>query len=530
MLGWKENRRNEGEKAMNGAESLMQTFVDSGVNVCFTNPGTSEMHCVAALDRIQGVRGVLGLFEGVVSGMADGYARMAGKPAFTLLHLGPGLSNASANIHNARRARTPMINVVGDHATYHLAYDAPLASDIMGLAKPVSHWLHSSKDANSLAADGANAVAAAMTYPGQIATLVVPANCAWDEAGGPAKPVAPPPVPRTEDGIITAAARMLKNGRKTMLLMNGPALSRRGTHAAGRIAAASGARLVCDTFIGRIERGAGCVTLEKMPYFAEDMVEFLKGTEQLILVGTKPPVSFFAYPGKPGWLTPDGCETLILATAQQDGVHALEALASELNAPAAPALVQQAARPTLPTGGQFNAHTIGAALGALMPENAIVSDEAATSGFACYAPTAGVAPVDWLGLTGGSIGQGVPLAAGAAVACPDRKVVCLSGDGGGMYTLQALWTMAREKLDVVTVVFSNRKYLILQVELMRVGAGNPGRRALDLLDLSNPDLNWVQLANGMGVEASRATTQEEFNHQFAAAAKARGPHLIEAVI
>lgn len=516
---------------MNGAESLMQTLVDSGINVCFTNPGTSEMHCVAALDRITGIRGILGLFEGGVSGMADGYARMAGKPAFTLLHLGPGLSNASANIHNARRAASPMINIVGDHATYHLQYDAPLASDIAGLAKPISHWVHATATAGELAADTARAVAAAMTYPGQIATLIVPANCAWEEAGGPAKPIAPPATPRTEQSVITAAAKMLKNGKKTMLLMRGPALLKRGTNAAGRIAAVSDARLVCDTFISRIERGAGCVIIEKMPYFAEDMVEFLKGTEQLILVGAKPPVSFFAYPGKPSWLTPEGCETLVLATPQQDGVQALEALASELNAPVHPIRVQQLARPSLPTGPQFNAHTIGAALGALMPENAIVSDEAATSGFACYAPTAGIAPVDWLGLTGGSIGQGIPAAAGAAVACPDRKVVCLSGDGGGMYTLQALWTMAREKLDIVTVVFSNRKYLILQVELARVGAGtNPGRRALDLLDLSNPDLNWVQMANGMGVSASRATNQEEFNRQFKDACATKGPHLIEAVI
>ncbi|CAM9331448.1 unnamed protein product [Phaeothamnion confervicola] len=462
--------------------------------------------------------------------MADGYARMAGKPAFTLLHLGPGLSNGSANIHNARRAATPMINVVGDHATYHLKYDAPLASDIAGLAKPLSHWYHSATDAKSLAGDAARAVAAAMTYPGQIATLTVPANCAWDDADGPARPIAPPATPLGDKDMILAAAKALKSGKKTMILMRGHALRRRGSNAAGRIAAASGARLVCDTFFARIERGAGLVHIEKMPYFAEDMVEFLKGTEQLILVGTKPPVSFFAYPGKPGWLTPEGCQTIVLTTPEQDAVATLEALADEMGAPAAPALVQQLARPQLPTGALFNAHTIGAALGALIPENAIISDDAATSGFACYAPTVGIAPVDWLGLTGGSIGQGLPLAVGAAVACPDRKVICLTGDGSGMYTLQALWTMAREKQDIVTVVFANRKYFILQIELARVGAGNPGRKALDLLDLSNPELNWTQMANGMGVSATRVTTQDEFNKAFSAAMSTRGPHLIEAMI
>jgi len=515
---------------MNGAESMMQTFVDAGVDTCFTNPGTSEMHCVAALDRMPGIRGVLGLFEGGVTGMADGYARMAGKPAFTLLHLGPGMANGMANIHNAKRASTPMINVVGEHATYHLGYDAPLTSDIEGLAKPLSHWVHSSKNSKELAGDAARSVAAAMTYPGQIATLIVPANCAWDEADGPAKPIAPPATPRTDDAMIRKVGAALRNGKKTMILMRGAALLRRGTEAAGRIAEASGAKLVCDTFFARIERGAGLVRIEKMPYFAEEMVKFLDGAEQLILVGTKPPVSFFAYPGKPSWLTPEGCETFVLTTPEQDAIYALEAVAAEINAPAKATVLQAPTAHQLPTGTTLNAHTIGAALAVLMPENAIVSDDAATSGFACYAPTVGIPPADWLGLTGGAIGQGIPAATGAAVACGDRKVLCLSGDGAGMYTLQALWTMAREKLDVINIVFANRKYFILQVELARVGAGNPGRRALDLLDIDNPELNWTQMATGMGVSAVRVTTQDEFNRAFKAAVATKGPHLIEAMI
>ena len=514
---------------MNGAETLIQTFVNSGIDVCFTNPGTSEMHCVAAIDRIEGARGILALFEGAVTGMADGYGRMAGKPAFTLLHLGPGLSNASANLHNAKRANSPIINVVGDHATYHAQYDAPLASDIAGLARPVSHWVHSSSSAANLAADGARAVAAAMTYPGQIATLIAPANCAWDAASGPARQIAPPPLAQPGESSIADAVAALRSGKKTAILMRGACLMEDGLELAGGIAEASGARLMCDTFHARLQRGAGRVTIEKMPYFAEDIVEFLAGTERLILIGTKPPVSFFAYPNKPSWMTPEGCEIIHLATPEQDGIAALRAVAEGLGAK--PAQKRQALRrPDLPTGGPFNAYTIGTAVGALMPENAIVSDEAATSGNGCYGPTEGCPPHDWLCLTGGSIGQGLPLAAGAAVACPDRKVICLHGDGGAMYTVQSLWTMAREKLDVTVVIFANRKYNILQVELMRVGAGNPGPGALNLLDLSNPDLDWVKIAEGMGVAASRAEDQDAFNMQFADAMKQKGPRLIEAVI
>jgi acetolactate synthase-1/2/3 large subunit len=514
---------------MNGAESLLRTLVGSGVEVCFGNPGTSEMHFVAALDRVEGMRVVLGLFEGAVTGMADGYGRMAEKPAATLLHLGPGLANGLANLHNARRARTPIVNIVGDHATYHAQYDAPLASDVHGFARPVSAWVHSSASARTVASDGAMAVQAALQYPGQIATLILPADAAWLEADRPA-PALPKPSPAAvSTEAIDQAAAALGSGRKTMILIRGAALKERGLRAAGRVAAATGARIACDTFAPRCQRGVGRVEVERIPYFAEQIVEFMKGTEQLILVGASPPVSFFAYPNKPSWCTPEDCKILYLAHPNEDGTVALEALADAVKAPKQPMHVGVSRKPDIPSG-PLNPLTAGQVIAYYLPSGAIISDEGATAGGGVHRYAANIEPHDHLALAGGAIGQGIPVAAGAAVACPDRKVVCLHGDGGAMYTLQALWTQARESLDVTTVIFANRSYAILNIELARVGAGDPGPRAFSMLDLHNPELDWVKLASGMGVEASRATSVEEFATQFASAMKHRGPRLIEVVV
>ena len=514
---------------MNGAESLVHTLVNCGVEVCFTNPGTSEMHFVAALDRVDRMRAILGLFEGVVTGAADGYGRMAGKPAATLLHLGPGLSNGLANLHNARRAATPIVNIVGDHATYHAQYDAPLASDIAGIARPVSGWVHASTSSRTVAADGARAVQAARQAPGQIATLILPADTAWDDAEGAAAPLAhldPAPVTSAQ---VDRVAQALRSGKKSAILMRGPSLQPRGLDAAGRIAAKTETRLLCDTFAPRLARGAGIVAVERIPYFAEQIVDFLEGLEHLVLVGSKPPVSFFAYPGKPSWCMPEGCQIHNLAQPHEDDVAALHALADSLGAPKEPVGRAQFTKPALPSG-KLNSYSAGQIIAYYLPENAIISDEAATSGLGAAMFTATVYPHDHLALTGGSIGQGLPLATGAAVACADRKVVCLHGDGGAMYTLQALWTQAREKLDVTTVVFANHSYAILNIELMRVGVENPGPKALSMFDLRNPELDWTQLAHGMGVEATRAQTSEEFASQFGDAMQHRGPRLIELVL
>jgi acetolactate synthase-1/2/3 large subunit len=514
---------------MNGAESLLQTLVACGVEVCFTNPGTSEMHFVAALDKQDGMRSVLGLFEGVVTGAADGYARMTGKPACTLLHLGPGMANGLANLHNARRARVPLINVVGDHATYHRHLDAPLTSDIAGFADPVSGWIKASESARSVAADGAAAVAAALAPPGQIATLILPADTAWGEAIGPAVPLPIPRWPAPPSSAIEAAAAALRSGEPCALLMNGAALGERGLTLAGRIAKHTGAQLFADTFVTRIARGAGRVDVQRVPYFGEQAAEVLAPFRHLILVGTKAPVTFFAYPGKPSELTPAGCARHTLATPEQDALVALEALCDAVGAAKAAAPVTAAQRPSLPRG-PLNPQSAAQTLGHLLPEAAIVVNEAATSGFAIPASTAGAPQHDWLDLTGGAIGQGLPTAVGAAVASPGRRVLALEGDGSGMYTVQSLWTMARENLDVTAVIFANRKYAILQVELMRVGAGNPGRKADEMLSLDRPNLDWVKLANGMGVPATRATTADEFNTQLARSLATPGPSLIEVAL
>ena len=514
---------------MNGAEALIQTLSDSGVEVCFANPGTSEMQLVAAIDQQPKMRAILGLFEGVVTGAADGYGRMADKPAATLLHLGPGLGNGLSNLHNARRARTPLINIVGDHATDHLQYDAPLTSDVDGVARPMSDWVRTSASPADLAAAGAEAVNAALVYPGQVATLIVPADHAWTDNGEVAAPRPVPEPPQVEKGLLDKAAMALQADGAVALFLGGRALREDALEQAGRIAAATGARLLCETFTTRLQRGAGRVPVERLPYFGEMAADVLKDLATIVFVGAAPPVSFFAYPGKPSWLSPEGAELIELAGPREDALATLRRLADAVNAPAEPA-VRQA--PVIPPAddGKLDAQSVGAVLAALMPENAIISDEAATAGLALFPVTQGAPQHDWLMLTGGSIGQGLPLAAGAAVACPERKVIALQADGSGMYTVQALWTMAREKLDVTTVILNNGSYAILNIELARVGVSSPGPKALSLLDLTRPTIDWVSLSEGMGVPAVRTDTVEGFRDALSEALSIEGPRLIEAII
>ena len=514
---------------MNGAESLVRTLLAGGIDVCFGNPGTSEMHFLAALDRVPGMRGVLGLFEGVVTGAADGYARMSGKPAATLLHLGPGLANGLANIHNAGKAGTPMVNIVGDHATAHRRYDAPLTSDIEGAARPFSSFVRTAKDARSLGRDAADAIAAATKPPGQIATLILPADAAWSEGGEPA-PVPPPLRPKEpRPEAVEEAARVLRSGEPALILVSGRATSARGLELAGRIARKTGARLLAQGSNARIARGRGRVAVERIPYVVDQALALLKGLKHLILVGAKTPVAFFAYPGKPSLLSPADAEGHLLASAEEDSIAALEGLALELGAfDVPPPVVEEP--PPQPATGAMTPESLGVSIGALLPENAIVADESVTTGRAFFAATRAAAPHDWLANMGGAIGLGMPLASGAAIACPERKVVSLEADGSALYTLQALWTEAREGLDVTTVLFSNRSYAILRYELFQLGAQNPGRKALDMLDLSRPEIDWVGLAKSLGVPGARASDMAEFNRHFAAALAQKGPFLLEVVL
>jgi acetolactate synthase-1/2/3 large subunit len=515
---------------VNGARSLLHSLVGSGVDVCFANPGTSEMHFVAALDEVPAMRAVLALFEGVATGAADGYGRMAGRPAATLVHLGPGLGNGLANLHNARRARTPLVNVVGDHATTHRRFDAPLQSDIASLARPVSGWYRESARADDLAADAADAVAAAYGPPGRVATLVLPADVSWSPVADPlpARPVTAPHRPRVAPEVVDAVAAVLRRGEPTMLLLGGTALRARGLQAAARVSAATGAARIAETFPANLERGAGLPELHRLAYLAEFAQQQLEGLRHLVLVDAASPVSFFAYPGRASDLVPPGCQVHLLSGPGEDSPAALDALAEALDAPAATPTVARS-RPERPSG-PLTMETLAAAVGALLPEGAVVVDEGNTAGLFTSGATAGAPRHNWLTLTGGAIGLGLPAATGAAVAVPDRPVVCLQADGSAMYTIQALWTQAREGLNVTTVILANRAYAILTMELARVGAVGGGARAGSLLELDRPELDFVALARGMGVPAVRATTADELVTALERALAEPGPSLVEAVL
>ena len=512
---------------MNGAESLVRTLLNGDVNVCFANPGTSEMHFVSALDRVEGVRCILGLFEGVVTGAADGYYRIAGKPAATLLHLGPGLGNGLANLHNAKKARSGIVNVVGEHAGYHIQYDAPLTADIEGVARPMSDWVKTSHSSKTIAADGALAIQAARTAPGQIATLILPADTAWGEADGPAEVAEPAPRAAVSADALAAGVRALKNGTSSMLLLGNAALRGKALDWAARIAAKTGCGLMSEFGNARIERGAGRAPVRQLPFVVDNALAMLKDTRQLVLVGSKLPVSFFAYPGKPSVLVPAGCDVIKVAGAEADLEGTLEALADELGARGmAPLANAPAYNGALPTGN-VTLEGLGAFFNAMIPENAIVLDEAVTSGRAFTSATMGARPHDWMNIMGGSIGWGLAAAVGASIAAPDRKVIALEGDGSAMYTQQALWTMARENLDVTIVIFANRAYKILLGELANVGAAAPGRNANDMLTLDRPNIDWMMIAKGYGVEAGRATTLDELAVQFRRGLATAGPYLVE---
>jgi acetolactate synthase I/II/III large subunit len=513
---------------VNGAERLISTAVACGVEVCFANPGTTEMPLVVAMDRVSGLRPVLGLFEGVCSGAADGYARMVNRPAMTLFHLGPGFANGIANFHNARRARSPVLNVIGDHATWHAPADPPLNSDIVSLARPVSGWLRSVRRARSIASDTAEAVAAAGRGPGRVATLIVPSDCLSGPADGPADPgiAAPPPtVPAT---ATRAAAELLRERERCVLFLGGAGLREQALTTAARIAASTGCGLMCETLPARLERGRGRPSLPRLPYFPEQALGALSRFTAMVLAGAPAPVAFFGYPNHPSSVVPEGTKTTILAQPEQDVPGALAALADLIGASPAPAL-RDPDPPSAPTG-PLSPSAMGAAFATVAPEHTILVDEGATAGFDFFTSSRAAPSHTYLSLTGGAIGYGLPAAVGAAVACPDRQVVCLEADGCGMYTLQALWTAAREALNLVTLICNNRRYRILQVELARGGITEPGPHAVSLTSLANPEIHWTELARGMGVDAVRVETAESLTGELARAIKEPGPRLIEMLI
>lgn len=511
---------------MNGAQAVLATLVGSGVEVCFANPGTSEMHFVAALDSVDGMRGVLGLAEGVVTGAADGYARITGKPAAVLLHLGPGLANGLANLHNARRAASPAIAVIGDHATYHKQYDAPLESDIEPLAQSLHGWLRRCEHPADIGPDTAAAVAAALDPPGRVASLILPADASWGDGAEPAGPIPAREWTLPAEPSVSAIADVLGSGEQAVLLLGGTACSESGLRAASRIAGATGAKPIVETFPARLTRGAGVPSFERLGYLAEQAEHQLDGSKHIILAGSKAPATFFAYPDRASDLVPDGARVHTLATQDEDGARALQALAALVAPDEEPALATPH-RPTLPTGPLTPQNWVEV-IGALLPENTIISDEANTSGLLLPSATSGAPRHDILTLTGGAIGQGMPVATGAAIAAPHRPVLNVESDGSAMYSISTLWTQARENLDVTTVLLNNGAYAILRMELQRVGAELSGNAAQTLFDLTGPGMDFCAMAGGMGVPATKATTAEELAEQLAHAFAAPGPHLIDA--
>ncbi|MDF1716312.1 MAG: acetolactate synthase large subunit [Antarcticimicrobium sp.] len=514
---------------MNGAESLVRSLLASEVEICFTNPGTSEMHFVAALDHVPGMRSVLALFEGVATGAADGYWRMARKPASTLLHLGPGLANGLANLHNAKKAGSGVVNIVGEHASSHIALDAPLTSDIEGIARPMSHWVRSSSSAADVGFDAARAVRAACTAPGQVASLILPGDTAWTMGGVVADRLAPAAPKRPGDARIEQAAQIL-TGPDSLLLLGGGAMAAGALEMAGRIAAKTGCGLMAEWASARTARGAGRVPVAKIPYPIDLAMEALAPYRRIVLLGARAPIGFFAYPGKPARLTHPEAEILELAGAGDDLPATLDALVQAAGAGGAAARLARPKLPDLPPLGPLTPDSIAPVIARAIPENAIVVDESVTTGRGFGPATAGAPPHDWLNNCGGSIGYGLPVSIGAAIARPGRKVLALIGDGSAMYTLQALWTLAREGLDVTVVIFANRSYQILRGELTNVGVQNPGPRAIDMLSLDRPTLGWVDMARGMGVEATRVEDTAAFALALEDGLATSGPVLIEAVM
>ena len=514
---------------MNGAQSLVKTFLNNGVDTVFANPGTSEMHFVAALDEHPEMNCVLCLFEGGTTGAADGYFRMTRDVAGTLLHLAPGFGNAFANLHNARKAGSGIVNVVGDHATHHQRYESPLKGDILGISHAVSHWTRVSGDATSIAADGAAAIQAARSQNGQIATLVLPADTAWHKADASAKWLAVPQnLYRPSPGEIEAAAARLKTPNAA-LMIGGSALFGSQRQLAGKIAVTTGCRLLADTLISRISKGAGTARLDQLVYPISPKIAQLEATSSITLLGTDRPVAFFAYPRKPSVPEPPECLIASLCAPTDDIGWTLQSLADAVGVTGkTPVSTFPLDLPSIPTG-QLTLEKVGLTLAALIPENAIVCNESVTSGFHVIPPTATARPHELLAGTGGAIGLCLPCATGAAIACPERKVIALTGDGSAMYTLQSLWTMARENLDVTVIVFANRGYQILRDELANVGVERFGQNAKAMFDVENPMLDWVSLAKGHGVNGTRTDDIESFSKALAAGLSSGGPSLIEVV-
>lgn len=510
-----------------GAIDVLRMFQAKGVDVCFANPGTTELDVVRAMEAIPEMRCVLGLQENVCTGAADGYGRMMGKPALTLLHLGPGFANGIANLHNARRAKTPIVNLIGDHMSWHLAFDAPLSSDIESLARPVSGWVHRITGTEDAVAAAAEAVDRTHLNGGQSTTLIFPAD--YQAATTTGATFDAPRIAATAERIgfdVGAALERLAAARKIVFLLGGggdaSGLGARAQVAAARLCAHLGATAYAETFPSRAARGEGLPDFDRLPYFPEPARAVLDPSDLVVLAGAAAPITYFGYDGHPSRLVEDD-RLLMVALPGEEVASRLEALADALGAPA---YVHRDAALPVSASGTLTPANIAATVARMLPADAIVSVEGGTCGYPFYAASAGARRHTTMTNTGGAIGQGLPVAMGAAIACPGRQVVALLSDGSTQYTIQTLWSLAHEALPVVVLIAANHQYGILRNELRRGGA-NLGDRAAALTSLDSPRIDWVGLAESYGVTAERAHTAEELTALLELAFERQGPTLIE---
>ena len=516
---------------MNGAQALIESAISRGIEVCFANAGTTELPIVTAMDNAGRIKAVLGLFEGVCTGAADGYGRLSGKPAMNLLHLGPGFANGIANLHNARRAGTPVFNVIGEHATWHRDSDPPLAMDIEGLSATVSSWTRTNRSPYELPLDVANAVSIASG--GRIATLIVPN----DHQLGPCEGGSPEPVEKSFDPVdeteVKKAAELFLRHDRTAILLGQRALRKQGLVLAVEIQDLTGCDLLAETFPGIIERGAGLPDIGRIPYFPEQALSRLSGYECVLLAGAKEPMAFFGYPGGISRILREDQAKASLGTGRQDVLEAMGLLIDILKSSKKKQKRDRKAnapgRPAMPDG-DLDPAKVCQTLAALQPEGAIIVEEGLTTSMGYYSLTAGLPPHSILSIAGGAIGYGMPCATGAALACPDRPVISFQADGSAMYTVQALWTQAREGLNITTLLCANREYKILKMELERAGIKSPGIKARALTDLTGPDIDWVKIAEGFGVPAVLVTTAQELARALNRGLIEPGPFLIEILL
>lgn len=515
---------------MNGAEALIQTAVDCGIDLCFANPGTTELPLVGALDRVAGIKGFLGVFEGVCTGAADGFGRMAERPAMTLLHLGPGFANGIANLHNARRAHSPIVNIIGEHATWHRPVDPPLAMDIEGLAGTVSDWVRTTASSQELPGDMTKAVRAASG--GGVATLIVPHDYQLGACTAQAPPLAGTEFAPIDPAEIETAAKLLRTKKKTALILGNRGLRAEGLAVAARIRGMIGCDLVAETFFPRMEGGGGLPMVPLIPYVPELAQAMLAEYEGVVLAGAKDPVTFFGYPDVPSRILKDNHEMSAIGTGGQDIVEALSALADSLKGKGRGGEADHTAQPSRPPipDGSLKPAAVCQTLAALQPEGAIIVDEGLTTSARYYSMTGGLPSHTILRITGGAIGYGMPCAVGAALACPERPVINFQADGSALYTVQALWSQAREGLNITTLICSNRSYRTLVGELRRAGVEKLGKNAQALVSLTDPPIDWISVSQGFGIPAVSVTDVAALADALKRSLAEPGPSLIEMVL